>query len=445
MMGGIFGIKSKKECINDLLTGIFSLQHRGEDFCGAATKNKKGFVSYRYKGGVLDSFSEDEIKKLSGNYGVGGVHPYVKQPISFESRFGNLSLVYSGKILNKRSLRNQLEKRGHSLSLKFTDMEVIGKLITEKNEAENIVEGLEKMANQVHGVYSLGILAENGLYCMRSPVGVEPLVIGDNGEIAAFSSESCALKELWFKRNQYRDVKPGEIVYIGKGIESVRQLNGMKALCGFEPGYWGRIDSVFDGISVKLMREKVGKILAEEDKKDKKKGFKPDVVIPVRDSGVGYCIGYHHGFGMPYDEGLFKNWYVTRTFLKGTKKARIKGADRKQSVIEDAVKDKVVVIVDDSIREGTTSRNKLIPLVRWGGAKEVHLRVGSPENKYYCRYSLFPKGRGKLLSAGKTKEEQREYIGADSLEFISLDGYIEALGVPKEEVCLGCWTGQFPI
>lgn len=442
MMGGIFGIKSKKGCVDDLLTGIFSLQQRGEDFCGAVTNTKKGLVSYRHEGKVGDSFSGEEIRKLSGNYGIGNVHPFYKQPISFESRFGNLSLTYSGKILNKRSLRNQLLKRGHSLSIKHTDVEIIGKLITEENEAANIVEGLEKMANQVCGVYSLGILTEGGLYAFRSPVGVEPLVVGDKGDVIAFASESCALKELWFKDDQYRDVKPGEIVYIDKEIETVRQLNGMKALCGFEPGYWGRIDSVFDGISVKLMRERAGRTLAE---KDKEKGFKPDIVIPVRDSGVGYCIGYHHGLDMPYDEGLFKNWYVTRTFLQRTKEARIRGVNRKQSVIVDSVKDKIVVIVDDSIREGATIRNKLIPLIRWGGAKEVHARIGSPQNKYYCKYSVFPKGRGKLLSAGKSKEEQREYIGADSLEFISLEGYIKALGVPKGKVCLGCWEGQFPL
>ncbi len=443
MSGGIFGIKSKKACIDGLLAGIFSLQHRGEHFCGAVTKTKKGLVSYRHEGKVEESFTEEEKRRLTGIYGIGGVHPFYKQPISFESRFGGLSLNYSGRILNKRSLRNQLLKEGHSLSIKQTDDEIIGKLITEKSEATNIIEGLKRMANQVRGVYSLGILAEDGLYAFKSPIGVEPLVVGSNNEISAFSSESCALKELWLREGEYREVEPGEIIHIGsKGVESVGQLNGMKALCGFEPGYFGRIDSVIDGISVKLMRERAGRILAEEDKK---RGFKADIVIPVRDSGVGYCIGYHHGSNVTYDEGLFKNWYVTRTFIQRTKKDRIKGADRKQSIINDAVKDKIVVIVDDSIREGVTMRNKLIPLIRWGGAKEVHARIGSPENKFPCRYTIFSKGRGKLLSAGKSLEEQREYIGADSLEFISLDGYIGALGVPKEEVCLGCWTEQFPI
>jgi len=349
----------------------------------------------------------------------------------------------SGKILNKRALTNQLLKRGHSLSLKKSDVEIIGKLITEKSDAGNVVEGIVRMANQVYGVYSLGILAEDGLYAFRSPIGIEPLVVGDNGESMAFASESCALKELWFRKEEYRDVKPGEIFHIGdKEMKTVMQLNGMEALCGFEPGYWGRIDSVFGDISVKLMREKAGRILAEDDKK---RGIKADIAIPIRESGVGYCIGYHHGLGLPYDEGLFKNWYIPRTFLQRTKKARIKGVARKQSVIVDAIKDKVVVVLDDSIREGATMRNKLIPLIRWGGAREIHVRVGSPENKYNCKFSIFPKGRGKLLSAGKTKEEQRDYIKADSLEFISLEGYVEALGGSSDKVCLGCWTNKFPI
>lgn len=444
MLGGICGVKCSRGCIDSLYTGLFSIQSRGEDFCGAVTSSKRGLISYRHEGKVLDSFSDDELKKLSGNYGIGNVHPYVKQPISFKSRFGDLSLTYSGKVLNKRALRNQLiKKRGHSLSIKYTDAEIIGKLITEDNGAKNLVEGLEVMASQVRGVYVLGILAEGGLYCMRSQVGVEPLVVGGNGEIFGFASESCALKEMGLKREKYRDVNPGEIVYIGRGgIETIKQLEGKLAICGFEPGYWGRIDSVFDGISTKLMRERSGVILAEEDKE---RGFKADIIIPVRDSGVGYAIGYHHGSRAIYDEGLFKNWYVTRTFLLGSKKARIKGVSRKQSVIEDAVRGKVVVLVDDSIREGATIRDKLIPLVRSGGAKEVHARIGSPQNKYYCKFSIFPKGRGKLLSAGRNKEEQREFIGADSLEFISLEGYIEALGVPAGDVCLGCWNGEFPL
>ena len=442
MLGGIYGVMCKKECANILLLGLFSLQHRGEGFCGAVTKSRKGMVSYRHEGRILEEFTNTEIKKLAGNYGIGNVHPYVKQPISFESRFGNLSFTYSGKILNKKSLRNQLLKRGHSLSIKQTDVEIIGKLVTENNGAEDIVGGLEKMASKVYGVYSLGILAEDSLYCMRSPIGVEPLIVGSNDEISAFASESCALKELGLEREECRDVQPGEVIYIGKKIEVLRKLDGMKALCGFEPGYYGRIDSIIGGISVKLMRERVGRILAEEDKE---RNFRADVVIPVRDSGVGHGIGYSHGSGVLYDEGLFKNWYVTRTFIQGTAIARLKGVNKKQSVVEDAVNDKVVVIIDDSIREGTTMRNKLIPLVRSGGAKEVHVRIGSPQNIYHCKYSVFPKGRGKLLSAGKTKEEQGKSIGADSLEFISLKGYIESLGVPKEEVCLGCWTGEFPI
>jgi len=316
MLGGVFGVKSKKECGVDLLTGIFSLQHRGEDHCGAVSiNNNDKLVSYRHVGKVLESFTEEEQKKLIGNYGVGNVHPFVKQPISFQSRFGDISLSYAGKIFNKRSLKNQLKKRGHSLSIKDSEAEIVGKLITEQSEANNFVEGMKKMAKNVKGVYVLGILTGEGLYCMRSPVGVEPLVVGGNENLEGFASESCALKELGLKKKDYRVVKPGEIIFIGeKGIESVEQLNGMSALCGFEPGYWGRIDSIFDGISTKLMRERAGRILAEDDIK---RGFKPDIVIPVKESGTGYGIGYSHSLSI-YDEGLSKNWYITRTFLQRT-------------------------------------------------------------------------------------------------------------------------------
>jgi amidophosphoribosyltransferase len=444
MLGGIFGIKSEGNCIDDLLTGIFSLQHRGQDYCGAVTSNGQRLISFRHEGKVSESFTEEEQRRLLGNSGIGGVHPYIKQPISFESRFGDMSLVYAGKILNRRSLRNKLKKRGHSLSIKHTDAEITGKLITEESDAKNIVQGLEKMASEVEGVYALGILSKHKLYCMKSPTGVEPLIAGYNNSLTAFSSEYCALKELGIKPEQCKDIRPGEIVCLSqKKIESVKTLDGKEALCGFCPGYWGRIDSIFNGISVKLMRERAGRTLAQEDKNEDP-SFKPDIVIPVRDSGVGYAIGYSHILGV-YDEGLFKNWYVDRTFLKKSRKARIEGVNRKQSVIIDAVKDKVVVLVDDSIREGTTMRNKLVPLVRWGGAKEVHVRIGSPQNKYGCRYSLFPKSRGNLLSAGKSLKEQRDYLGSDSLKFISIRGYINALGTSEENLCLGCWTNDFPL
>lgn len=450
MLGGICGIGGKGSDINHLLTLLFSLQNRGEDYCGVVTqKNHHLALPCRYEGKVLESFTEDDVKTLSGNYGIGSVHPYVKQPIAFDSRFGEIALVYAGKIFNKKALTNQLIREGHSLSLVKTDIEIIGKLMTENSNASNITEGLEYMSGQVQGVYVLGVLSREGAYCMRSPNGLEPLVVGGDENLQAFASESCALKELEFKRNQYRDVHPGEIVWISEdGIKTAKQLNGKLGLCAFEPGYWGRIDSVFDEISTKLMRERAGIILAQEDKE---RGFLDEVskrgeviVIPVRDSGAGYAIGYHHGSGISWDEGLFKNWYVTRTFLQGSTSLRIKTTERKQSVIEDAVQDKIVIILDDSIREGATIRKKLNPLLRWGGAKEVHVRIGSPENKYYCKYSLFPKKRGKLLSANRTLEEQREFIGADSLRFISLEGYIKALGIEKDKVCLGCWTGNFP-
>ena len=440
-MEGIGGVYSKKKCAPILLTILFSIQNRGEGYCGAVTRNSRGPVSYRHEGEVFNSFSDEEIRRLSGRYGIGNVSPFIKQPISFDSNLGEISLTYNGKILNKRSLANHLKAEGNALSLKHTDVEIIGKLISRKG-IKSIVEGIKDMASRVKGVYSLGILTEEGLYAFRSPVGVEPLSVGGNEEFNAFASESCALKELGLKRNQYRSVEPGEIVWIGKEIKTIEKLLGKPALCAFEPGYWGRIDSFFDGISTKQMRERAGQILA---KQDIERGFTADIVIPVRESGAGYAIGYHHGSGIPYDEGFFRNWYVTRTFLQKTKKARMKGTSMKQSVIEGAVDGKSVVVLDDSIREGTTIRDKLIPLLRWGGAKEVHARIGSPENKYRCRYSVFSKSRGKLLSAGRSLEEQRKFIGADSLEFISIEGYLEALGVSRDKVCLGCWTNEFPI
>jgi len=447
MMGGVVGVYSTKKCGHLLLTILSSIQNRGEGFCGGVTKNSNKsnpFTSYRHEGLVFDEqkgFSDDEIRSLCGNYGIGSVSPVTKQPISFEASYGKLSLAYSGKILNKRALTNYLKKEGHSLSLKHTDAEILGKLMTMK-DIDNLVDGVKNMVSKVKGAYSLGVLTEKGLYAFRSPVGVEPLIVGGNDNFTGFASESCALKESGLRKNEYRDVRPGELVKIGKGIESIIQLPGKKGICLFEPGYWGRIDSFFDGISTKLMRERIGISLAKQDIAE---GFDADVVIPVRESGAGFATGYSHGSGIPYDDGFLRNVYVTRTFLQRTKKARIKGTNRKQAVIEDAVEGKRVVVVDDSIREGPTMRDKLVPALRWAGAKEVHVRIGSPENKYPCRYSVFKKSRGKLFSVGKTLEEQRKELQADSLRFMSLEDYVEASGVPKEDVCLGCWNNEFPI
>ncbi len=442
-MSGIFGIVSKGDCKDILLTGLFSLQHRGENFCGVVTLNNKRLYSSRYEGMVLDKTFVKRVRKLQGNKGIGNVHPLFKQPISFKSKLGELAIVYDGKILNKKSLTNKLMMRGHSLSIKHSDVEIIGKLITEGKEINNIAEGIERMAEQVKGVYSLGILGGGGLYVFRSPISVEPLVVGENETMRAFASESCSLKESLGLRNyDIKNVKPGEIIFIDNSIETIKQLKGVESLCGFEPGYWARIDSYFEGIAVKAVREKCGRILGEQDKK---RGFKTDIVIPVRDSGVGYAIGYSHGSKVLYDEGLFKNWYITRTFLDPTKSGRIRGVNRKQSVVEEAIEGKIIVLVDDSIREGKTLRNKLIPLLRGGGAKEIHVRIGSPENEYLCKYNIFPKSRGTLLAKGKSLEEQREYLGADSLEYINLEDYVVALGRTSENTCLGCWNNKFPI
>jgi len=197
-MAGIFGIVSKKDCIDNLITGIFSLQNRGETRCGIATFNHKKIKLYNKEGLVLDSFTEEELKKISGHYGIGNTVPLdINQPISFDTQIGKLAITYSGKILNKRSLTNKLKKRGHSLSSKHTDIEIISKLIAKGN---NIIDGIEKMAEQVKGIYSIGILTKDGIFAFRSPIGVEPLLTGQNNYLTAIASESCALKEIKLKK-----------------------------------------------------------------------------------------------------------------------------------------------------------------------------------------------------------------------------------------------------
>ena len=229
-------------------------------------------------------------------------------------------------------------------------------------------------------------------------------------------------------------MNPGEIIFLDNGIETLKQLNGKRKTCAFEWGYWARIDSIIEDISVKGMRERCGIILAKDDKK---RGFEPEMIMPIRDSGVGYAIGYHHGSEVPYDEGLFKNLYLARSYIQPTQLARTEVAERKQSIIRGAIDGKIIVVVDDSIRRGTTIK-ELIHSLKNAGAKEVHLRIGSPENKYPCKYSVFPKKKGELL-AERSKEEQRKFIGADSLEYISLDDYVRAIGIPEEQLCLECW------
>ena len=440
-MGGVFGISCdyKEGCFKSLVDGIFAIQNRGESHCGLTTVNKIVKKPLTLDGLLLDSLTDEDCKKFSsGNLGLGNTDPLVRQPFGFDTKIGKFAISYSGKILNRRSLINQLKKRGHSFRLKHTDVEVVAKLIA---EGDDFVDGIEKMAEQVKGAYSLGILTTDGLYAFKSPIGIEPLILGSNDNIRAFSSETVSLKGIGLRRVSYRDINPGEIVFVDDKIETVKQLEGKKATCAFEWGYWARIDSIFEGISVKSVREKCGKALATYDIED---GLRADVVIPVRDSGTGYAIGYHHGSKVPYDEGLFKNWYVTRTYGQPTQIKRSTMAGRKQSYLRDVVDGKIVVVADDSIRRGTTFKEDLIPKLRTAGAKEIHIRIGSPENKYSCMHSVFPRVRGELLAEKGDLEIQRKFLGVDSLKYICLDDYVKSIGLPENELCLGCWTGKYP-
>ncbi|MDD2482147.1 MAG: amidophosphoribosyltransferase [Lutispora sp.] len=445
-MCGIVGIydKGNINAANGAYYGLVALQHRGQESAGIAINNDGIITCYKDMGYVNEVFDDKILSLLKGDMAIGHVRYSTSgqsfaanaQPILVKFKNGNLALSHNGNLVNVDALRDQLEDQGMIFST-TTDSEVIAALIARSYKGD-IVKAIQDTIETVKGSYALIIMTGDKLIAVRDSYGLRPLVIGRMNEGYALASESCALDTLGAEF--LRDVRPGEIIIIDKnGMKSIESSTlTPKKGCLFEYIYFARPDSIIDDISMYKARENAGKILAIEQPAI------ADTVISVPDSGTPSAIGYANQSGIPYSVGLIKNRYVGRTFIQPTQSMRELGVKLKLNPLKGNIKGKRVVMVDDSIVRGTTSR-KIVQALRDAGATEVHVRVSSPPVTHSCHYGIDTPTRGELVGAINTIEKVREYIGADSLGYLSLEGLLASVGSKGEGFCTACLNGDYPI
>jgi len=447
---GVFGIFGHPEAAAHTALGLHALQHRGQEAAGLVTFDGRQFHHHRGLGHVEDNFgNEAVIRKLKGTSAVGHVRYSTTgetllrnvQPLFAEMEFGGLALGHNGNLTNAMALRRQLVRRG-CLFQSTTDTEVIIHLIA-ISLYSTVEERLIDALRQVEGAYSLVALTPDAVIGVRDPLGIRPLCLGRMEKGWVLASESCALDIVGAEF--VRDVEPGEIVILSAdGVRSLKPFAKTPGrFCVFEYIYFARPDSVVEGVSVYGVRKRIGAELARES------AVPADVVVPVPDSGVPAAIGYAAEAGVPFELGIIRNHYVGRTFIQPTDSIRHTGVKMKHNANHAVLQGKRVVLVDDSIVRGTTSR-KIVEMVRQAGATEVHMRISSPPTTHSCYFGIDTPERSKLLAARHDVEGMAKLIGVDSLAFISLDGLYRAVGEPGRAAgaprfCDACFTGDYPV
>lgn len=426
--------------------GLYALQHRGQDSAGIAVSNGSQILVHKGKGTAAEVFSKENLLSLSGHIAAGHVRYATAgsqslenaQPMVQGTKLGAIAVAHNGQLINYEPLREMLEEAG-STFLAESDTEVIVKLIA-KSYKKGLERALTDTIQMIKGSFALVVMTEKCLIGARDPNGIRPLCLGqvDGGYILA--SESCAIDAV--NGTFLRDIQPGEIVIINEdGVLSFEfGERTEKRTCVFEYVYFSRPDSVVDGIPVTEARFKMGECLARES------AVPADVVIGVPDSGVGAAQGYAREAGIPYATGIIKNKYIGRTFIAPTQRERENMVFVKLNAVRSVVQDKRVVVIDDSIVRGTTSR-RLVQILRRAGAKEVHFRISSPPVKFPCYFGINTPTRSELISSNHSTQEICAQIGADSLAFISADGMMEACRSCNPEgygFCKGCFTGEYP-
>jgi amidophosphoribosyltransferase len=447
---GVFGIVGNDEASNHTYLGLHALQHRGQESAGIATvRGRREMHVQRRQGLVSDVFTEDVLEKLPGDAAIGHVRYSTSgesairnaQPISVSTKYGPIALAHNGNLTNAGALRLKLESQG-SIFGTTTDTEVIAHLIA-KSLADNMLDAIIDALNQVQGAFSLVCLTPEFLIGLRDPNGVRPLCVGRLGNARVVSSEptSFTLMGAQFER----EVAPGEMFVTRRdGEEEWIKPFREKAPtpCIFELVYFSRPDSTVFGRDVYEVRKQMGRILARES------GIEADVVVPVPDSGVPAALGFAQESGIPFELGLVRSHYVGRTFIEPSSQIRHFGVKLKLSPVQSVLEGKRVVVVDDSIVRGTTSR-KIIKMLRDAGAKEVHFRVASPQTTHPCFYGIDTPERSQLIAASHTLEEIRKYITADTLCYLTIEGLRESVsantGDGESGFCEACFTGDYPI
>lgn len=451
---GVFGILGVTDAANFVALGLHALQHRGQEAGGiVAYDETNGFNSARRFGYVRDNFtSQSLMKTLPGALSIGHVRYSTAgskgaairdvQPFFGEFAMGGAAIAHNGNITNAEALRRELIERG-SIFQSSSDTECIIHLMA-RSLQRNIPERMEDALRRVEGAFSIVAMTRSKLIGVRDPMGMRPLVLGRVGEAWVLSSETCGLDIIGAQYE--REIAPGEMVVITqKGIESHFPFRKRASkFCIFEHVYFSRPDSIIGDRSVYETRRQIGVELAKENP------IEADLVCPVPDSGTPAAIGFSQYSNIPYAMGIVRNQYMGRTFIEPTEQIRNMGVRLKLNVNRALIKDKRVILVDDSVVRGTTSR-KIKDMVLDAGAKEVHFRIASPPTMWPCFYGVDTPQREKLLAATMSEEEMRDHLGVDSLKFISLDGLYRAVGetegrdVKQPQYCDACFSGQYPI
>jgi amidophosphoribosyltransferase len=441
---GVFGVyASGINVAQTVFFALFALQHRGQESAGIAVTDGDGIKLHTNMGLVSQVFTENDLALLKGYIGIGhnrystsgSSRPVNAQPIIAKADGLTIALAHNGNIINFELLRDELQQRGYHFHTS-SDSEIIANLIL-ASPGQNWQNKIEYAMHRLQGAYSLVILTEDKLIGVRDSLGVRPLCLGtiDNGW--SIASESCALDHIGAQF--VREVEPGEIVIIdSQGMKSFKKKNAKKALCIFEYIYFARPDSIIEGKLLYPVREAMGRGLAEEYPID------ADFVMGVPDSATASGIGYSNLSAIPYCEGLLKNRYVGRTFIEPDQRIRELGVQLKFNPLSQIIAGKKLIVVDDSIVRGTTTPH-VVSLLKKAGAAEIHLRICAPPIRYPCFFGVDMAARWQLIAARKTVPEIREYLGVDSLGYLSLDGLIRAVGLPRDIFCLACFTGAYPI
>jgi amidophosphoribosyltransferase len=441
---GVFAVSGYTHAASMCYYGLHSLQHRGQEAAGIVSKNGKEFIVQKGEGLVTEALPEEKMEKLKGDTAIGHVRYSTAggggmsniQPLLFRTLDGCMAIAHNGNIVNANVLKKELENQG-SIFSSTSDTEILGHLI--KRAKGQMIDRICDSLNKLDGGFTFIIMFENALYCIRDKYGLRPLSIGQlqNGSYV-FSSETCAFEVVGAKH--IKDIEPGEVVRLknGKLLSKKYCKDTCNKLCAMEYIYFSRPDSNLDGINVHTSRKRAGMQLYFESH------VEADVVIGVPDSSISAAIGYAEVSDIPYEMGLIKNKYVGRTFIQPTQQMREQGVKMKLSAVSSIVKGKRVIMIDDSIVRGTTSK-RIVNLLKEAGATEVHVRIASPAIQWPCFYGVDTSTLEELISNKMSVDELCHYIGADSLAFLSIEGLRYTINTihRKKDLCLSCFTGEY--
>ena len=441
----VFGVYGHEEAANLTYLGLYALQHRGQEASGIVAGDGEQFCIQKGMGLVADIFHKSVLEKLPGHMAIGhnrysttgGNDLKNVQPLTVNFALGNLALAHNGNLINAQMLRHELEAYG-AIFQSTSDSEVIIHLIAH-SRAGSFLSRVVDALSQVRGAFSVVLITDNGLIAARDPYGLRPLCIGRLRSGWVVASETCAFDLL--DAEYVREVEPGELIVISdQGLDSHHPFpKTSPAMCVFEYVYFSRPDSrIFGSDAVYTIRKALGRQLAQES------WVPADIVIPVPDSGVPAALGYAEGAGVRFEAGLIRNHYVGRTFIEPEQSIRHFGVKVKLNAVPEVLHGKRVVVIDDSLVRGTTSR-KIVKMIRQAGAKEIHMRISSPPIISPCFYGIDTPTKKELIASDHSIEEIRKYITADSLAYLSLDGMLKSAPRTPDQYCTACFTERYPI